>query len=700
MNFLAPLFLFGALAVAGPVIFHLIRRTIRDKQRFGSLMFLSPTPPRLTKRSRIDNWLLMLLRMAALALLALAFARPFFRAATLPISSGEGGDRTVVLLDTSSSLRRDGMWESAKMKASNAVEQASANGEVAVVTFDHASSTILKFDDWHNTAADVRLALAKERIAAVKPGWSGTNAGAALMSAAEMLAESGKNAAGNHSIVLITDAQEGSRLEALQGYDWPKGISLRIETIAPKKPGNAGLQLAAEAGSGSSDAVEGARLRVSNSADAQTESFQVGWQGANGEFDGKEHDVYVPPGQSRIVMLPWQSDKPKNGRAMLRGDSEAFDNVVNVSPPPTLTVPVIHSGSGPEAPGPLYFLQKALPAGRALTATMAAFAPNALPPPDVLKSAPLWVVTAPVETAVSSAIEAFATSGGTALIMLSSVEMAASLQAIMGASPISLKEVKPATYALLGTIDFSHPLFRAFAEPRVSDFTKIRFSIYFQIVSFGLKEANVLASFDSGDPAVIEVKQGNGRVFILTAGWHPASSQLALSSKFPSLLGSLLASTGAGAPMPAQFFAGETVIASAFLPTNVEKATIVSPDGKSVLVSRNDAVSNFIEPGWYQVSWDGGSRDVAVNVDPAESRTMPLAIEEFEKLGAPVVTAAPSKIKDAASENSPAAAEESESRQKIWRWLIAAVFAVLFIETLLGTRAAKRYATTEGGTIV
>ena len=123
MNFLAPLFLFGALAVAGPVIFHLIRRTTRDKQRFGSLMFLSPTPPRLTKRSRIDNWLLMLLRMAALALLALAFARPFFRAATLPTSSGEGGDRTVVLLDTSSSLRRDGMWEAAKTKASNAVEQ-------------------------------------------------------------------------------------------------------------------------------------------------------------------------------------------------------------------------------------------------------------------------------------------------------------------------------------------------------------------------------------------------------------------------------------------------------------------------------------------------------------------------------------------------------------------------------------------------
>ena len=52
MSFLTPLFLLGALAIAAPVIFHLIRRTTRDRTRFSSLMFLLPTPPRLTKRSR------------------------------------------------------------------------------------------------------------------------------------------------------------------------------------------------------------------------------------------------------------------------------------------------------------------------------------------------------------------------------------------------------------------------------------------------------------------------------------------------------------------------------------------------------------------------------------------------------------------------------------------------------------------------
>jgi hypothetical protein len=698
MNFLAPLFLLGALAIAGPVIFHLIRRTTRERQRFGSLMFLSPTPPRLTKRSRIEHWLLLLLRAAALAILALAFARPFFRGATMPGADSKGGDRTVVLVDTSASLRREGMWDAAKEQALTAVEQASSNGEVAVLTFDRAAVPLLKFEDWHNAAADARMALVRDRLTGVSPSWSGTHVATALMTAAEMLAETGTNASGKHSIVLVTDAQEGSRLEAMQGYDWPKGVSVRIETIAPKRPGNAGLQLAAESSPGGSDNTQGARLRVSNSTDAQGESLQVGWQAANGEFDGKAQDVYVPPGQSRIVVLPWPKGGPKNGRAMLRGDAGDFDNVVNLSPPPSVSVPVIHSGDGPEAPGPLFFLQKALPAGRTLTATPVHHAPGAMPAPEVLKTAPLWIVTTALEAPVATAAEAYASGGGTVLIMLASADMAATLQSITGSAGLAITEVKPPrAYALLGTIDFTHPLFSAFAEPRFSDFTKIRFWNYCRIDPAALKDATVVAQFDSGDPAVVEVKRGKGRVFILTSGWQPSASQLALSSKFPSLLGSLLASTGAGAPQPAQFFAGEPVPASSFIPANVEKATVAGPGGKSATLARNETFAGFTGPGWYHVTWDGGQRDLAVNPDPVESRTTPLAVEEFEKLGTPVENSAHPAEKPVIAADSPAAAEESEGRQKIWRWLIAGVFAALLIETLLGTRTARRYDTLEGG---
>lgn len=77
MGVLAPLYLAGLAALSLPLIFHLVRRTPRGRQEFSSLMFLLPSPPRLTRRSRLDQILLLLLRLAALALLAFAFARPF-----------------------------------------------------------------------------------------------------------------------------------------------------------------------------------------------------------------------------------------------------------------------------------------------------------------------------------------------------------------------------------------------------------------------------------------------------------------------------------------------------------------------------------------------------------------------------------------------------------------------------------------------
>ena len=73
MSFLAPLFLVGALAVAAPIIFHLIRRTSREKVTFSSLMFLQSTPPRVTRSSKVENIFLLLLRCATSLLVKLPY---------------------------------------------------------------------------------------------------------------------------------------------------------------------------------------------------------------------------------------------------------------------------------------------------------------------------------------------------------------------------------------------------------------------------------------------------------------------------------------------------------------------------------------------------------------------------------------------------------------------------------------------------
>src|SRR5437762_10127745 len=132
MSFLAPLFLAGALAVALPVIFHLIRRTSREKTTFSSLMFLMPSPPRLTRRSRLENIFLLILRCVVLCLLALGFARPFIHQPVQADSRGGDAKKLLILVDTSASMRRGSLWPEARAKAVEFVRQAAPIDQVAL----------------------------------------------------------------------------------------------------------------------------------------------------------------------------------------------------------------------------------------------------------------------------------------------------------------------------------------------------------------------------------------------------------------------------------------------------------------------------------------------------------------------------------------------------------------------------------------
>src|SRR5690348_10440362 len=135
MSFLAPLFLLGALAVALPVIFHLIRRTTRERTPFSSLMFLFPTPPRLTRRSRLEHIFLLVLRCLVLCLLAIGFARPFIKKAVSAPTSSEAR-RILLLVDSSASMRRSDLWTDAREKVLSYVRAAAPMDQVALFSFD------------------------------------------------------------------------------------------------------------------------------------------------------------------------------------------------------------------------------------------------------------------------------------------------------------------------------------------------------------------------------------------------------------------------------------------------------------------------------------------------------------------------------------------------------------------------------------
>src|ERR1700726_2867384 len=130
MSFLSPLFLAGAAAAAIPLVLHLLRREPEDRVKFAPVKLIKQAPVEHTDRRRLRE-LLLLLRVTALLLLALAFARPFLATGAAAGSAGV----TIVALDTSYSLAAPGRFERAKQLAKEAIAKAPAGDLVGVVTF-------------------------------------------------------------------------------------------------------------------------------------------------------------------------------------------------------------------------------------------------------------------------------------------------------------------------------------------------------------------------------------------------------------------------------------------------------------------------------------------------------------------------------------------------------------------------------------
>jgi hypothetical protein len=703
MSFLAPLFLAGAIAIALPVIFHLIRRTPRERTIFSSLMFLMATPPRLTRRSRLEHLLLLALRCLALCLLAFGFARPFLPGAVRD-ESPSAAAHIVVLVDTSASMRRANLWADARDRVEAVLRQASPSDQVALFTFDRGLHPLMTFEQWTASPVGDRAALAARRLADISPGWSSTQLGDALIHAAEILADTeGKSPAARRQIIAITDFQEGSHPDSLQGYEWPKGIQLSIEPLRARHADNAGIQLVTDFDDTARKADATARVRVSNATDSKRDQFKVGWARPNeNNFAGATMDVYVPPGQSRIIAVPPLAGGIKSDRIILKGDDEDFDNVVFTIPPTVARLNVLYFGNEAEGESrqPLYFLQRAFQETRRQVVQVLRRPDGSVVPASEMQNAALLIVTDSLSDDRARALHDQVADGKTLLFVVRNESVAPTLARLAGINSLAIEQGRPDNYAMFAEIDFRHPLFAPFADPRFSDFTKIHFWKYRRVSAAALPGARVVAKFDNGDPALLDMPVGKGRILILTSGWQPEDSQLALSTKFVPLLYSTLDYSGAAAPPPQQFAVGDVVPLAPVLGVETLPASIRTPDGSEIKLAAGE--TNFSQttmPGIYTAVFTStqSSSGFAVNLDAAESRTAPLSTDELERLGAPMTP--PATMTTRTSEQKVRLQNsELENRQKLWRWFLLAALAVLLLETWLAGRTARRSARPIGET--
>src|SRR3954470_20894070 len=134
MSFLSAAFLLALPLIAVPVAIHLYRGRRRDVVLWGAMQFLAVAVTKGRRMERLEEILLMLLRLAAVTALVLALARPMIRSTWL----GHSTEREMVLiLDNSMSMSRVVGGKSAvdemRKKATDVVDSLSSADGVQVL---------------------------------------------------------------------------------------------------------------------------------------------------------------------------------------------------------------------------------------------------------------------------------------------------------------------------------------------------------------------------------------------------------------------------------------------------------------------------------------------------------------------------------------------------------------------------------------
>lgn len=674
MQFLAPLFFVALAGLAIPVLLHLTQREKKQIIRFPSLMFVRRIPYQSVRRRKIQHWLLLLVRVAALAMIILAFARPLISQSNLPVVSGAGARELVVLLDTSYSMGFAGRWESARAAAHEQINALSGGDRASVVLFSSGADIAVRSGTERSTLSAA--------VAAAKPGSGATRYAPALKVAGSILAES---TLPRREVVLISDFQRtGWRGE--EGTRLPDGTVL---TPVPVTNGadqvNVSVTAVSLARSTFSD-----QERITVTAGVTNRSEQsVSGAALTLEVNGIKHGtkpVQLEPGAAGSVEFEPVLVGGRNMKATvtLSPDALEADNTFHfvISPTEPVRVTVLDRGSAASS----LYLARALAVSEAPRVEAVTRQPEALSDDVLRRSTAVVLNDVPVSSPLARRLAAFVEQGGGLFVAAgeraswpSDVDL---LPGFIG-RPIDRSR---GTAARVGALEFSHPVFEPFRAPRSGNFSTVPIYGYRDISP--AKNAQVLARFDGTAPAVLERRVGRGRVLLWASTLDTTWSDLPRSNVFlPFVHRSLRHLAAYTEPRP-WLNVGQVLDAStAALQGDAAQRVALTPSGKRVPLEDEGAeVVELTEQGFYELrARDKDVVVVAANVDPNEGDLTPMDPKDI----AAAAAGGGRSARAGGPVGTPLTLEAQEKSQRLWWYLLVLGLLLLGADTIMSNRLAK-----------
>ena len=237
--------------------------------------------------------------------------------------------------------------------------------------------------------------------------------------------------------------------------------------------------------------------------------------------------------------------------------------------------------------------------------------------------------------------------------------------------------------AIVGQVDRRHPVFAPFVGPGGGTILKPQFRRFVDVAP--ATDAQILATYDTGEPFLLEKRLGAGSILVYTSTFGNAWTDFPINEMFVPFVYQLARHASTDDQRDLMYTIGDVVRLDGPPQSTWEVRT---PTGAVYRVTTDSVGVGLYArtewPGQYLAARGAVRVPFSVNLDRSESE---LIARDVEEAYAGVVS--PSVEQPEFMENASLTVEAEEKKQKLWRWVLLAALLVFAIETVLSNRPRR-----------
>ncbi|NOZ24326.1 MAG: hypothetical protein GXP25_24885 [Planctomycetes bacterium] len=678
LSFLNPFFLIALPAVGIPVLIHLFNRRRPRVMDFAAIDFLLRSHKRTVSLWRLRQILLLLVRVGAVAMLVLAFARPYFTA----FATSRGPVNLAVIVDDSYSMQYRGGTRSCFDRA------ASAAGELLQSLHGDDNAALIIGDMRKGLTSNINDLV--EDLQSARCSYGTTDVAAWLGAALDIL--SGSKLANKH-ITLFTDMAahgwDADRFAAIRERLAEAECTVSVVDMGAEQPMNAAItDIRVVYAKGQEQGNAEVIAALANFGDREAKGLRCELF-----IDGKSAAVGfadVPAGASieKTFACKAVSGKALKAHVEIGADPLSTDNArwFILEIPPELSALLVDGSPGTHMiDAETFYLERAL---RPTDEATVRIVPVVVTPEE-MKTEKLgnydviFLCNVPfLDPSECARLYRFLRNGGGLFVSLGDMVQEDQYNSGMRMLlPRGLWDLKTFGGGVrMGKIDASHPVFSVFQEPDLENLQTAVFHKLFLLKPDTETGTQVVMALQNGVPLLLEARRPPGRIMLFTSTIDRAWNNLPILPTFLPLIHRItkhLAGVSDARPKTVRLVGEPQRL---FYQDADVLFEVVDPRGVRRKLGPAKAVTyrETTVPGTYDVT---PGRPFAVNVDTRrESDLGKIPAEQANALlgkGASIATADRSRGRLA----------QMGVRTPIWGQLLAAVLFLVLVESMLARRA-------------